>query len=121
MAAEEFQFEVIKTLREHSLTYPETNEGDSCVKRAFKARNKGFVYLGETEDSYNIILKLDESIPEAKALAAAEPDHYTIGNTNWVTVNFPADEIPPKGLIEGWIDESFRLQAPKAVLAQLND
>jgi hypothetical protein len=42
-----------------------------------------------------------------------------VGSAGWVTIKLPADEMPPDGLIERWIDESFRLQAPKAVLGQL--
>ena len=46
MAGEQFQFDTTKALREYAPTFPETNEGDSCVKRAFRARTKGFLYLG---------------------------------------------------------------------------
>jgi hypothetical protein len=120
MTAAQFQYDVVKALRRYALQYPETNEGSSCVKRAFRARNKGFLYLGEKDDSYNIMVKLDESLDEAGALAAGQPDHYAVGSTSWVTMNFGADQIPPDGLVERWIDESFRLQAPKAVLAELD-
>ena len=46
MTAAQFQYDVVKALRRYALQYPETNEGSSCVKRAFRARNKGFLYLG---------------------------------------------------------------------------
>lgn len=44
-----------------------------------------------------------------------------VGNTNWVTMIFAADERPPDGVVERWIDESLRLVAPRAVLARLDD
>ena len=62
MAAERFQHEVILGLRSRALAFPEVVEGDSCVKRSFKARKKGFLYLGETADGYNVMVKLGPSI-----------------------------------------------------------
>jgi hypothetical protein len=121
MAGEQFQFDTTKALREYAPTFPETNEGDSCVKRAFRARTKGFLYLGEKDDSYRILVKLNASIADARALEARQPEHYTVGTTDWVTIGFAAGETPPAGLIERWIDESFSNQAPKAVSALIAD
>ncbi len=50
MAGGRFQHEVILELRSRALAFPEVVEGDSCVKRSFKARKKGFLHLGETAD-----------------------------------------------------------------------
>jgi hypothetical protein len=100
MASEQFPFDTTKALREYALTFPETNEGDSCVKRAFRARTKGFLYIGEKDASYSIMVKLNASIAGARALEAQQPEHYTVGTTNWVTIGFAAGETPPAGLIE---------------------
>jgi hypothetical protein len=120
MAAEEFRYDVIKALRELALAFPETDEGDSCVKRAFRARTKGFLYLGERETSYNMMVKLVGSLEEARSLEVSEPHHFAVGKSGWVTMNFGSREVPPPQLIERWIDESYRLQAPPALIAELD-
>jgi hypothetical protein len=107
-------------LRELAIGYPETDEGDSCVKRAFRTRRKGFLYLGEKPDSYNIMVKLAGSLGEAEGLAAEESHHYVVGKAGWVTITFANEKRPPPGLLERWLDESFRLQAPATVVSQLS-
>jgi hypothetical protein len=46
------------------------------------------------------MVKLNASIAGARALEAQQPEHYTVGTTNWVTIGFAAGETPPAGLIE---------------------
>ena len=120
MANESFQNEVILALRELALSLPEVVEGDSCVKRSFKARKKGFLYLGENAKGYNVMVKLGPSLEEAQSLAAERPDSWSVGKGGWAILKFGADERPPEGLLERWLDESYRLQAPKALVAALD-
>lgn len=120
MANTHFEHEVILSLRSQALAFPEVVEGDSCVKRSFKARKKGFLYLGETKDGYNVMVKLGPSIEEAQALASARPTRWSVGKGGWAMLKFDAAERPPEGLLERWMEESYRLQAPKALLALLD-
>jgi hypothetical protein len=47
------------------------------------------------------------------------PTGYGLGKSGWVTAT-PADgEAPPIELFKAWIDESYRAQAPKGLVAQL--
>lgn len=115
MADTEFQHPVIRSLRDVALSFPEVAEGDSCVKRAFKVRNKGFLYLGEKATEFNVMVKLNEALAEASALSSAHPGRYLVGKAGWVTMHFALDDTPPAGLIERWIDESYRQQAPKSL------
>jgi len=117
MAHEGFQNEVILALRDQALAFPEVVEGDSCVKRSFKARKKGFLYLGENEKGYNVMVKLGPSLEEAAELAGSQPGDWAVGKGGWTTLKFKPDERPPEGLLERWVEESFRLQAPKTLLA----
>ena len=109
----------MQALRRIALQYPEAEEGTSCNKAAFKARNKAFLFVGMDETSYNVMLKLRESLPEAKKLAAKEPGHFGVGGMDWVKATFDHDESPPAGLMEKWIDESYRLLAHKQLVALL--
>ncbi len=65
------------------------------------------------------MLKLRESLAEAAKLAAKEPDHYGVGGIGWVKAIFEHDEFPPAGLMERWIDESYRLLAHQQLVALL--
>lgn len=120
MATEEFRHDVVKALRDHALSFPGVNESDSCVKRAFRARTKGFLFLGEKPDSYNVMLKLGDSVDEAVGLTEERSERWSVGKFNWVTMHFDNDEVPPDGLLERWIEESYRLLAPKKLLAELD-
>ena len=69
--------------------------------------------------TYEVRLKLKDSLTEAKKLAKKDPDQYEVGGIGWVKVTYSRDKSPPRGLMERWIDESFRLLAPKAVVTEL--
>lgn len=120
MPTEQFQHPLLRTLRDQATAYPGVVEGDSCVKRAFRAKDEGFLYLGEKDDRYNVMVKLGDSFADAETRAGAQPDHFEAGKFGWVTVRYMSEERPPEGLLEDWIDESYRLQATKAMLAELD-
>lgn len=121
MSELDYENEHTRAWREIATSYPEVEETPSCTKCAFKARNKGFLYVGADENTYNAMVKLGESLPAARALEAKDGERYRVGSTSWVTITFPHGEAPPEGLMERWIDESFRLQAPRKLLAALDE
>lgn len=97
-----------QTLRKWALRHPDVEEGVACEgtvieKRTIKANNKAFLFLG-TRDA---MLKLRESVPEAKKLAAKKPAQFRAGATGWVTTKFGETE-PPIATMKKWIDESYR-------------
>jgi predicted DNA-binding protein (MmcQ/YjbR family) len=109
----------MKTLRKLALKYPEAEEGIACKGTAiecttFKARGKAFLFLART----NLRLKLGESLAEATALAAKEPGRYEVGAHGWIKVTLGDDRLPME-LLTRWIDESYRLLAPKQFVAML--
>lgn len=114
-----FRNEVLLALRTQALAWPEVTEGDSCVKRGFRVRRKSFLFLGEKDDEYNVMVKLGPSLEQARALASARPDSWSVGKGGWAMLKFAPSEKPPAGLLERWLEESFRLQAPKKLLAAL--
>lgn len=100
-----------QTLRTWALRHPDVGEGVACEgtaieKRTLKTNNKAFLFLG-TADA---MLKLRESVPEAKKLAARKPEQYRAGATGWVTTKFGVTE-PPVATMKKWIDESYRTVA----------
>ena len=107
-------------IRKLALGYPEAAETDSCVNRAFKARGKSFVFLGMKDETYSVRLKLKDSLDEAEELATDSPENFDVGMHGWTLVTFPHSKSPPRGLMKRWIDESFRLLAPKSLVAELS-
>jgi hypothetical protein len=114
----------VDDLRRRALLLPGTAEGVACAGttlecRTITAAGKTFVFLPDTE----IRLKLRDSLPEAEALAAAEPATYHIGAHGWVTIRLPAGEpVAKEGLdrLEQWLVESFLLIAPKKLARRLS-
>jgi hypothetical protein len=52
-------------------------------------------------------------------LPFSSPTAYGLGRSGWVTAKFAPDEIPPLEMLKAWIDESYRAQAPKRLVARL--
>ena len=68
-------------------------------------RNKAFLFLGKKD----IRLKLGPSMDEAAELAEKEPGEFKVGMGGWTTVTVNGVASAPPGLLERWIDESYRL------------
>lgn len=112
----------LPALRQAALKYPEAEEGIACAgtsleKRTIKVRNKAFLFLGAAD----AMLKLQESIPEATKLAEGEPTRYKVGASGWVTIKFDGENALPLDVLTRWIDESYRLLAPKKLVAKLGE
>lgn len=109
----------MKDLRNLASQFPETQEGLSCGKSSFKARNKAFLFVSMDQAAYNLMVKLRDSLPEATTLAARFPARYAVGGHGWVKLTFPHTESPPPGLLEKWVAESYCLLVPKQLVALL--
>ena len=109
----------MKALRKFAMTLPDAEEGTSCVNRAFRVGKKAYAYLGMKGDQYKLMIKLTDSLAKAEALHAKRPDNYQPGKLGWVTVWLPLQEKAPKGLLEGWIEESYRALVPTASVDKL--
>ncbi len=53
-------------------------------------------------------------------LPFTEPTHYGLGKSGWVTALFDGEDAPPMEMLKAWIDESYRAQAPKKLVAELD-
>lgn len=107
---------IASALRDHALTFPETTEGSSCVNRAFKVRKKNFLFVGEKEDgSCKVMLKLGPSLGEAGGL----DEGVDLGSNGWTTIRFAAADRPDLDRLRRWVDESYRLLAPKSLIRLL--
>jgi predicted DNA-binding protein (MmcQ/YjbR family) len=102
-----------KELRRIAMTYPEVREEFPWGERAFKVAKKVFVFLGSDGEDVSMSVKLPESNEMALQFPFAEPTHYGLGKSGWVTVSFGRGDDVPMFLLEGWINESYRAVAPR--------
>jgi predicted DNA-binding protein (MmcQ/YjbR family) len=95
--------------------YPEVREDRPWGHRAFKIRNKTFLFLGADADGLSLSVKLPESGVMALELPFTEPTHYGLGKSGWVSASFKSGKDVPLALVKEWLDESFRAIAPKKI------
>ena len=83
--------------------------------------DKTFLYLGNDEaagaPSFGVKLKVSGA--DVLRLPHAAPTGYGLGKSGWVTLVFPAGEVPPLDTLKRWVMESYRAQAPKRLLKEL--
>lgn len=110
----------MEALRKAALAYPETREDHPWGEIAIKVKGKVFVFMGYSEDgSYGFSVKLPKSGPAVLKKKFAEPTHYGLGKSGWVSIRYTKDtDVAMKDAL-AWIDESFRAVAPKKIVERL--
>lgn len=112
---------VVHALREFGLGYPGAHTKSPWPGHADLAvRDKTFAYLSTPGEAFSISCKLPDSSHTALALPFAAPTAWGLGKSGWVTATFTESQSPPLELFKSWIDESYRAQAPKKLVAQMD-
>lgn len=107
-------------LRAFGLTYPGSHIKSPWPGHADLAvNNKTFAYLRPPGESFAISCKLPQSAAIALSLPFATPTEYGLGKSGWVTADIPKGKIPV-ALFMDWLDESYRAQAPKKLVKELD-
>lgn len=81
-------------------------------------KDKTYAYLSAPGDPPSLSLKLPFSAGLALSLPGSAPTPYGLGKSGWVSMSFDEHPLPPLAQLEEWLDESYRAQAPKKLLAQ---
>lgn len=112
--------ELADALRTFAFRLPEAWEDHPWGESVAKVGKKVFVFFGSTdgETPFGFSVKLPISHDEALSMPFTVPTGYGLDRGNWVTVRPPADV--PVDLLLGWIEESYRTVAPRALAAQLD-
>ena len=112
---------VTAELRAYGMTYPGAHSkapwpghDDLAVK------DKTYAYLPVAGDPFSLSVKLPYTGEVALDLPYAKPTAYGLGKSGWVSFNPPEDAIPPIEQLKDWIDESYRAQAPKKLVKELD-
>lgn len=115
---------VRERVRRFALSLPGTVEEFPWGESVIKVNKKVFVFLGTDDDSYppGITLKLTNPEAHAHALTApgAEPAGYGLGKAGWVRVPLAEKGAPAAELLCDWTEESYRVIAPKRLIAELD-
>lgn len=118
-------------VRAFALGFPRAIEdfpwGESVVKIDHPARRDGsglargpmFLWLGQPDAPVPAVsVKLRASYDEAVALGGAAPMTYSgLGQWGWLTVPLAGADLQ---MVRDWIDESYRIVAPKMLIAELD-
>jgi len=111
----------LKELREFGLRYPGTHTKSPWPGHLDLAvKDKTFAYLSIEGEPFSISCKLPQSYTAALMLPFTKPTAYGLGKSGWVSAQFAEDVAPPVDLLKEWIDESYRAQAPKKLVAGLD-
>lgn len=107
-------------VRKLAMAFPETQEDHPWEHSAFKVKKKTFLFMALDADGLRLSFKLDQSLFNTLALPMCEPTHYGLGKSGWVTASFEAGDTVPMAHVSRWMNESFRLIAPKTIVKQLD-
>jgi predicted DNA-binding protein (MmcQ/YjbR family) len=113
---------ILRELRAFGLAYPGAHTKSPWPGHLDLAvKDKTFAYLSVEGEPFSISCKLPHSGAAALTLPFTCPTEYGLGKSGWVTAKLPAGRAPPVALLQEWIDESYRAQAPKKLVAGLDE
>jgi len=110
----------LESLRVRALDYPDAVEEFPWGERVIKVRGKIFVFLNRGDSGIAVTAKLRASHGEAMMMPFVKPTGYNLGRAGWVTARFEPGEPLPLSLLLAWVDESYRLVAPKTLVKKLD-
>jgi predicted DNA-binding protein (MmcQ/YjbR family) len=112
-------------VRTFALSLPGAAEDFPWGESVAKVNGKVFVFLGPATTSgtttgpQRMTVKLDEAHGHALSVEGAEPTGYGLGRSGWVTLPLRAPGVTVE-LLRDWIEESYRIVAPKKLVAELD-
>ena len=112
---------VLKELRAFGLGYPAAHTKSPWPGHMDLAVNdKTFAYLSIEGEPLHISCKLPHTGMVALELPFTKPTGYGLGKSGWVSATFDGRNTLPVAMLKEWIDESYRAQAPKKLVATLD-
>lgn len=111
-------------VRGFALGLPGASEEFPWGETVAKVNKKVFVFLGLDDGSYplGVTVKLKDEAAHAHALTSpgAQPAGYGLGKAGWVRVPLEEQGAPAAELLCDWVEESYRVIAPKRLIAELD-
>ncbi|MEV7891440.1 MmcQ/YjbR family DNA-binding protein [Streptomyces sp. NPDC002817] len=109
-------------VRDFALGMPGAVEEFPWGESVAKVNKKVFVFLGDGGYPLGVTVKLKDDAAHAHALTCpgAEPAGYGLGKAGWVRVPLEEKGAPAAELLCDWVEESYRVIAPKRLIAELD-
>ena len=108
-------------LRELGLSFPGAHlKSPWPTHKDLAVQDKTFAYLSTDGEPFSISCKLPDTHEAALTLPHTSPTAYGLGRSGWVTATPPEDDMLPMELLEEWLEESYRAQAPKRLVKELD-
>ena len=113
---------LVAELRAFGLTFPGAHSKAPWPEHDDLAVNdKTFAYLpAKGAERFSLSVKLPYTGEVALDLPFATPTAYGLGRSGWVSFNPDGDAIPPIEQLKEWIEESYRAQASKRLVKELD-
>ena len=105
-----------------ALTFPEAVLEHPWGHDAVKVKGKMFATFGGKEGDpkeFSMTVKLPVSAEMALTLPWVEKTGYGLGKSGWVTARVRLAKDLDIDTMKGWIDQSYRAVAPKALVKSL--
>ena len=110
---------ILAELRAFGLAYPGAHLKSPWPGHLDLAvKDKTFAYLNVDGEPLAISCKLPRTSGVALMLPFCKPTGYGLGKSGWVSATFE-DAGVDVAMLKAWIDESYRAQAPKKLVASL--
>ncbi|MEA3008354.1 MAG: hypothetical protein QOJ91_46 [Sphingomonadales bacterium] len=112
---------ILEQLRAFGLAYPGAHSKAPWPEHDDLAVNdKTFAYLPVRRQPFSLSVKLAYTGEVALDLPYARPTAYGLGRAGWVSFTPPETDLPTLEQLKDWIDESYRAQAPKRLVKELD-
>ncbi len=110
-------------LRQIALGLPEAQmvHVEAWDHPTFRVRGKNFVFAAADASGISVKLPKEEAEWVVASIPEAQPTGYGLGRHGWVSVTTPpAKDDAAWEQVAEWIRESYRLIAPKTLVARLD-
>lgn len=113
---------VLAELRSWGLTLPGAHSKAPWPEHDDLAvKNKTFAYLPAKGAPFSLSCKLPYTGHGALQLPFAAPTGYGLGKSGWVSFTPTEEEIPDMDQLKEWVEESYRAQAPRRLVRELDE
>jgi predicted DNA-binding protein (MmcQ/YjbR family) len=109
-------------LVEFALSLPGAWEDHPWGEVVAKVGKKVFVFFGTGDGTHppGMSVKLSESHEAAVGVPGVSPTGYGLGKAGWVSLSFGGAGVPGVGVLTDWVEESYRMVAPKKLIKELD-
>ena len=112
---------ILRELRAFGLSYPGAHGKSPWPGHDDLAVNdKTFAYLAASGDPFSLSCKLPYTLEVVLELPYATPTGYGLGKSGWVTFTPSEAQMPPLEQMKEWLDQSYRAQAPRKRVKELD-